>query len=161
MPTDDVDVTAMNPDQARAQLTEADTRGRLARTDAPVGARFTALLGVLVAAILVLVTLLRGSAVGVGVSMACYAAVLGGLIGWQRKRFRVAPRGWRRRYAWGFGLTMVLYTGGIFWEAFAFPGWSLFAPYCVLVAIPSLIAATVMVRSGRSASAAGTTRTGR
>lgn len=161
MPTEEVDLTAMTPDQAQAQLNEASTRGKLARTDSGVGARYTAVLGVVIAALLTVVALLRGNPVGLAVSIGGYMAVIGALVGWERRRFRVAPRGWGRRYLWGFGVTMALYTGGIFWESLAFPGWGLFAPYCVLVAVPSLIAATVMVRSGPGASAAGTTRTER
>ena len=145
MATDEIDLTT-TADQARAQLDEAAARGRQARTDAPVGARYTALLGVLVAVLLAVVALVPNG-VGLAVTMCCFTAVLGALIGWQQQRFRIASRGWGRRYGWGFGLTMVLYSGGIFWQAFSFPGWLVFAPYCVLVCVPSLVAAVGMVRS--------------
>lgn len=43
-------------------------------------------------------------------------------------------------------MTMALYTAGIFWESFAFPGWAIFAPFCVLVAVPGVVAAVRMLR---------------
>ena len=154
MPSDEVDLTVPTPDQAHAQLAEAGTRAKSVHTDAGVGARYTAVLGVVIAALLTVVALLRGNPIGLAISVGGYVAVLGALVGWQQKRFRVAPRGWGRRYLWGFGLTMALYSGGIFWESLAFPGWGLFAPYCVLVAVPSLIAAATMSRAARAATAA-------
>ncbi|MGV8846671.1 hypothetical protein [Tessaracoccus sp.] len=101
---------------------------------------------VLVAATLTSVTIWRENPVGFAISMVVYAAALSLLVWWQTSRFRISDRHWRRRYLVGFGLTMALYTAGIFWQSFAFPGWAIFAPFCVLVAVPGLVAAFRMLR---------------
>lgn len=139
-------MSSLSPDQARQQLDEADQRSQLSRTDAGTGAAYTGGLAVLVAATLAAVTVWRTNPVGVVVGMGVYAVALALLVGWHSRKVRVAGRGWGRRYLLGFGATMVLYTVGIFWEAFAFPGWGIFAPYCVLVALPGLAAAVQMRR---------------
>ncbi|MEO6882305.1 MAG: hypothetical protein ABI181_15330 [Mycobacteriaceae bacterium] len=140
-------MSSLSPDQARRQLDEADQRSTLAPTDTAVGATFTGGVAVLVALTLAVVTLWRDSALGLIIGMGVFAVMLALLLGWHARTVRVAPRGWGRRYLLGFGSTMVLYTVGIFWEAFAFPGWGIFAPYCVLVAIPGLVAAVQMRRA--------------
>lgn len=137
-------MSSLTPDQARRQLSDASNREALGRSHSRVGAVFTASLGCLVAATLAVVSALRGTPVAVAGSMAVYLAVLSALISWQQRSMRVAARGWGRSYLTGFGVTMTLYIIGIGWESFAFPGWRVFAPYCVLVAIPSLLAAVKM-----------------
>lgn len=139
-------MSSLTPEQAKQRLAEADDRARLARTDARVGAAFTGGLAVLIASTLVVVTLLRDNPVGIVAAMGAYGVVLAVLILWHRGRFRISDRKWAARYAVGFGLTMVLYSGGIFWETMAFPGWAVFAPYCLLVAAPGLVAAFRMLR---------------
>lgn len=139
-------MSSLTPDQARAQLAEAADRVELSRSDSRVGATFTATLAVLIAATLATVTFWRDDPVGLVASMGVYAVVLALLLWWHRSRLRVIDRKWGGRYALGFGLTMVLYSVGILWEAFAFPGWAVFAPYCVLVAVPGLVAARRMLR---------------
>jgi len=137
----------LSPDQARQQLDEAAERAQLSRADAAIGAAFTGGIAVLVAATLTAVTHWRESPAGIAISMGIFVVALALLMGWHARRFRIADRRWRRRYLLGFGLTMALYTGGIFWEAFAFPGWAIFAPYCVLVAVPGVVAAVRMLRA--------------
>ncbi len=139
-------MSSLSPDQARRQLDEADQRSQLSKTDTTVGAAFTGGIAVLVAVTLTVVTLWRDSSLGLIIGMGAFAVTLALLLGWHASKVRVAPRGWGRRYLLGFGATMVLYTVGIFWEAFAFPGWGVFAPYCVLVALPGLAAAVQMRR---------------
>lgn len=139
-------MNSLSPEQANQQLDEAATRARLSRTDAAVGATFTGGIAVLVAATLAAVTLWRGSPVGIGISMGVYTIALALLLWWHSSKFRISDRHWRRRYLLGFGLTMALYTAGILWEALAFPGWAILAPYCVLVAVPGVAAAVRMLR---------------
>lgn len=139
-------MNSLSPEQARQQLDEAAQRAQLSRIDAAVGAAFTGGVAVLVAATLAAVTAWRESPVGIGISMGIYAVALALLLWWHTSRFRISDRRWRQRYLLGFGLTMTLYSGGIFWESFAFPGWVIFAPYCVLVAVPGVAAAVRMLR---------------
>lgn len=139
-------MNSLSPAEARRQLDEAADRADLSRTDAAVGAAFTGGVAFLVAATLAAVTLWRESPVAIGISMGLCAAALTVLLWWQASRFRISDRRWRRRYLLGFGLTMALYTAGILWESFAFPGWGIFAPYCVLVAVPGMVAAVRMLR---------------
>lgn len=139
-------MTALSPEQARQQLGEATDRAQLARSHAAVGAGFTGGVAIVVAATLAAVTVWRGSPVGLAISMGIYAVALALLGWWYVRNFRISDRRWRQRYLWGFGLTMLLYTVGIFWVSFAFPGWAIFAPYCVLVAVPGLVAAVRMLR---------------
>ncbi len=137
---------SFSPEQARQQLDEAAARAELPRTDAAVGAAFTGGVALLVAATLAAVTAWREHPAGNGVSMGVFAVALALLLWWHTSRVRISDRAWTRRYLLGFGLTMALYTGGIFWESFAFPGWAIFAPYCVLVAAPGVAAAIKMRR---------------
>lgn len=139
-------MSSLSPDQARQQLDEADQRSQLAQTETTASAAFTGGVAVLVAVTLTAVTLWRDNSLGLIIGMGVFAVTLALLLGWHARTVRVAPRGWGRRYLLGFGSTMVLYTAGIFWEAFAFPGWGIFAPYCVLVALPGLAAAAQMRR---------------
>lgn len=139
-------MSSLTPEQAREQLDEATDRAALSRTDARIGAAFTGGLAVLIAATLASVTVWRDNPVGVSVSMSVFAVTLALLLWWHGSRFRISDRKWTRRYALGFGLTIALYSAGIFWESFAFPGWAVFAPYCGLVAIPGIVAAIRMLR---------------
>lgn len=139
-------MNSLSPEQARQQLDEADQRARLSRTDAAVGATLTGGIAILIAATLAAVTFWRGHPVGIVVSMGVFAVAVALLMGWHTSRSRISERRWARRYLLGFGLTMVLYAGGIFWESFAFPGWVVFAPFCVLVAVPGVAAGMRMMR---------------
>ncbi len=134
------------PEQARRQLDEAGTRAKPSRRDAAIGAAATGGLSIVIAATLAAVTYWRENPVGFVVSMGVCAVSVALLTVWMLHR-RVVDRGWARRYYWGFGLTMVLYSVGIFWESFAFPGWPIFAPFCVLVAAPGVIAAVRMLKA--------------
>lgn len=140
-------VSQYTSEQARKQLAEAADRVRVSRTDSRVGAAFTGGLAVLIALTLATVTLLRDNPVGVAVTMGAYAVALAMLLWWHRETFRISDRKWTRRDALGFGLTIALYTAGIFWESAAFPGWAIFAPYCILVSVPGIVAAVRMLRA--------------
>lgn len=140
-------MSPLTPEEARKQLDEAAGRVELSQTDARVGAAYTGGLAMLIALALATVTLLRDNPVGVVLAMGAYAVALAMLLWWHRSRFRISDRKWAGRYALGFGLTIALYTAGIFWETTAFPGWAVFAPYCVLVATPGLVAAVRMSRA--------------
>lgn len=135
----------LTPDQARQQLDEAASREAAARIDSWVGALFTGLLGILIAGTLAAVNVWDGRA-GAAVSMGVFGVLLLLLLTWQRSRMRISNRGWGLTYGVGLGLTMALYVIGIMWGSFAFPGWAIFGPYCVLVAIPAMVAAARMLR---------------
>lgn len=139
-------MNSLSPEQARQQLDEADQRARLSRTDAAVGAALTGGVAILVAATLTAVTFWRERPVGIVVSMGIFAVAVALLMGWYTSRSRISEQSWARRYLLGFGMTMALYTGGIFWESFAFPGWVVFVPFCVLVAVPGVAAGMRMLR---------------
>ena len=133
------------PDQARQQLDEAASRGEAADTDSWVGALFTGTLGILIAGTLAAVNVWDGRA-GATISMGVFSALLFLLMWWHRRRMRISNHGWALTYLLGFGLTMALYVIGIMWGSFAFPGWAIFGPYCVLVATPAIVAAARMLR---------------
>lgn len=132
--------------QARQQLDEATTRARPSHRDTVIGAAATGGLSIVVAAALTAVTFSRGNLTALAISMVIYGLSIAILIFWLTRR-RVTDRGWVKRYIWGFGLTMLLYLAGIMWQSFAFPGWGIFAPFCVLVAAPGVIAAVRMLKA--------------
>lgn len=139
-------MNSLSPQQARQQLDEAAERAQLGHSDARVGALLTGGLSIVIAATLTAATRWRHSPVGLSLSLGFFLAAMGAMLGVYSMKVKVTDRRWQSRYLLGFGLTMVLYTGGIFWEAFAFPGWAIFAPYCVLVAVPGIVAAFRMLR---------------
>ena len=134
------------PNQARQQLDEATTRGKPSRRDTAIGAAVTGFLSIVIAATLTAVTFWRGNLVALAISMAIYGLAIALLMWWLSRR-RVTDRGWAKRYIWGFGVTMLLYMAGILWMSLAFPGWGIFAPFCVLVAAPGVIAAVRMLKA--------------
>lgn len=131
------------PEQAREQLDEAAARATPSPRDTAIGAAVTGGLSIVIAALLAAVTFWRGSPLSLPISLGIYGLAIALLMGWLSRR-RVTDRGWARRYGWGFGMTMALYMLGIFWQALAFPGWATFAPFCVLVALPGIVAAALM-----------------
>lgn len=135
----------LSVDEASKRLAEANTRQRVAQTDAATGAAFTSALGILVAATLAAINV-WGTGLGIALSMVAYGIALVALLWWQRSRMRVAERGWARAYGFGFGGTMALYIIGIIWSSSTFPGWAIFAPFCVLVAVPTFVSAVWMLR---------------
>ncbi len=134
------------PERARQQLSEAGARIKPSERDTAIGAMVTGGLSIVIAATLTAVTFWRESPVALAVSMGLYVLLIAVLMAWNSRR-RVNDRGWIRRYVWGFGTTMALYMVGIFWESFAFPGWAIFAPFCVLVAAPGIVAAVRMMKA--------------
>lgn len=140
-------------DEALAALRAAEQVTALTDSDRRRLVRFTALLGLLVAALFVACwwTVGNDNTVGFTVVMLAYGAVLGALIWWQR-RAQAAPRGFARVYGWGLGLTMALYAIGITWVSVtsrqpASP--LLVLPYAALVALPCLWAAYRIGRIAR------------
>ena len=138
-------MNTLSPKQAREQLDEATARAELSHSYAPIGATFMGAIAVLTATLLATVTLLRDNPVAVLVSTAMCLIAIGLLIWWLTRKFRISDRSWPRRYYVGFGLTMALYVAGILWGSTS-PSWAIFGPYCVLVAVPGLIAAGRMLR---------------
>jgi integral membrane sensor domain MASE1 len=139
-------MTSLTPEEARDQLATADTLATTSGADARIGAFTTAGVGVLVALMLAMSkAFAETNTVAFLIGVVVYVLAIGALSIWHARRFRVAIRGWNRRYVSSFVLTMVLYSIGILWFTSGSPSWALFAPYCVLVALPMLVAA------GRSA----------
>lgn len=146
MSTSESRMSQPSPNQARQQLDEATTRARPSHRDTVIGAAATGVLSVVVAAALTAVTFWRGNLTALAISMVIYVLAIALLVFWMSRR-RVTDRGWVKRYVWGFGVTMLLYFAGIMWQSFAFPGWGIFAPFCVLVAAPGVIAAVRMLKA--------------
>ncbi len=146
MDAQDGRMSTPTPDQARQQLDEATTRATPSRRDTTIGAAVTGVLSMVVAATLTAVTFWRGNLLALAISMGIYGLAIALLMWWLSRR-RVSDRGWAKRYIWGFGVTMLLFLAGIRWMSFAFPGWAIFAPFCVLVATPGVIAAVRMLKA--------------
>lgn len=135
----------MTAQQAREDLAVAEGTPITGRADARRLAHALLGIGLAVAALLAASRAFtaNGNTVGVVVSLAAYMAVLGSLVGAQRT-VKAVPRGYRRRYLTGLMLTMALYTFGILWFSVLqdpAPSWTVFGPYCLLTALPSLLAA--------------------
>jgi peptidoglycan/LPS O-acetylase OafA/YrhL len=140
-------MTPLTPEEARDQLTTADTLATTSGTAAQTGAFTTAAVGVLVGAVLAVSKAFAGTnLVAFAIGIVAYALAIGGLMFWHQRRFRVASRGWSRRYHASLGFTMALYVIGIGWATTLSPSWKLFAPYCVLTALPMVLAAGRMAR---------------
>jgi hypothetical protein len=136
----------LTPEEARAQLATAETLAATSRTAARIGAVTTAGVGLLVGGALALSGLFaRTNTVALLIGMGLYTVALIALMVWHSRRVRVADRGWNRRHFSSFVLTMVLYSIGTGWVVSSSPSWVLFGPYCVLVALPMVLA------SGRTA----------
>ncbi len=147
-------MSQISPEQARNQLDAAQalicTTEEAARRNAYVGVITTAGVGVLIAAVLAVSWAFAGhNNLAFALSFAAYGISLGLLIAWQRSHQHVFQRGFGRAYRNAFLVTMVLYAFGIAW-LIRHVGWVIITPYCVLVALPMLIAAARMApRSGR------------
>jgi peptidoglycan/LPS O-acetylase OafA/YrhL len=140
-------MTPLTPEEARDQLATADTLATTSGTDARIGAFTTAGVGVLVALMLVMSKAVAGTnTVAFLIGSVVYVLAICGLMIWHRRRFRVANRGWSRWYGASLGFTMALYGIGIAWVTSGSPSWAVFAPYCVLVALPMVVAAGRMAR---------------
>jgi len=142
----------LTPEQARAHLAAAEQASVVTPADLRVHAAYLASLGVLVATTLAGIwwALSSGATALFVVVMLAYGAMLFALILVVR-RARVIPRGFQRANGWGMGLTMGLYAVGVAWFTSRQDdplSAGVFLPYCVLVAIPSLLAARVIRRGG-------------
>jgi peptidoglycan/LPS O-acetylase OafA/YrhL len=140
-------MTPLTPEEARDQLATADTLATTSGSDARIGAFTTAAVGVLVAAATVWTRLFTGTNTAAYViGMLVYATAIITLMRWHGRRFRVADRGWSRRYLASLGLTMALHAIGIGWATSGSPSWTVFAPLCVLIALPMVVMASLMAR---------------
>jgi cadmium resistance protein CadD (predicted permease) len=140
-------MTPLTPEEARDQLATADTLATTSGTDARIGAFTTAGVGVLVALMLAMSKAFAGTNTVVFlIGVVVYVLAIGALMIWHGRRFRVANRGWSRRYRASLGVTMTTYTIGIVWATSGSPSWALFAPYCVAVALPMVVVASRMAR---------------
>ncbi len=140
-------------EEALAQLRAADSTRVVTDTDRRLLVGYCAALGSVVAGVLALAwwTLSNGNTAGFVASFAGYGLAIGLLVALQR-RAHAAPRGFARLYGRGLALTMALYAVGVAWfsprAADPVPA-GVFLPYCVLVAVPSLVAAALIDRRAR------------
>jgi len=144
-------MTPLTPEEARDQLTAADTLATTSGTGARIGAAITAGVGVFVAVVLAMTKVLAETipmphVVGLGIFASTLAGLMSlvGLVFLHNRHVRVAQRGFSRRYIASFGVTMALYAIGIVWATNGSPSWSVFGPYCVLVALPMVLVASRM-----------------
>jgi hypothetical protein len=87
-----------------------------------------------------------GNRVALIATFAIYGAALALLMIWHRRRLVVLGRRFSRPYLRSFTVTIVLYVVGVALLPQRWP-WPLMTVYCVLVAIPMLIA-SVKITSG-------------
>jgi hypothetical protein len=137
----------LTPDEARQQLSEADSLGSSTNADARIGALTTAGVGLLIGvALAISFAFNHHRPAALALSFAAYGLALTLLMTWHRKHFRVATRGWGRLYTASFLATMLLYVVGIGWVVAGSFSWLVVGPYCLLVAVPMLVAAARMAR---------------
>lgn len=141
------------PQQARAAIDEAGAARLVSRADARALTVFVAGVGLIVGAILYLswLTLSVGNVVGFAVSMSAYAAALGLLLV-VKARAQSLPRGFGRAYNAGFVTTMTLYASCLAWvfgHQDPWPSATVVVIMSAVVALPCLVAATVVHRLGR------------
>jgi hypothetical protein len=146
-------MSQITPEQAREQLDAARTLScattREASRNAHVGALTTAGVGCLLAFVLAVSWAFADHDVpAFTLSFVAYAVALVALIRWQRTHQRVFQSGFGRAYATSFAATLVLYGFGVGW-LIHHAGWAIMLPYCVLVAVPMLVAARRLMRIAR------------
>jgi hypothetical protein len=138
-------MTPLTPEHARAQLATADILATTSGKEVRIGAFTTAGVGVLLALMLAMSKAFAGTnRVAFLIGVVVYVLAIGALMLWHGRRFRVANRGWSRRYRASLGVTMTTYAIVIVWATSGSPSWALFAPYCVLVALPMVVVASRM-----------------
>lgn len=140
-------MTQLTPEEARDRLATADALATSSGKAARYGAILMAAVGVLAGTVTFAFPVFASispaiSAIGATV----YIVWFGALQSWQYRRARVAGRRWSLQYAAAFGLTMVFYAIGVAWSTSSSPSLAVWAPYCVLVALPMVFAASRMAR---------------
>ncbi len=141
----------LTPEQARAAMARAAAVRVVSDRDRRIIVSYVALLGVVIGVVLALAwwTLSQDNKAGFIASFAGYAAAVGLLVA-ANSRARSAPRGFARVYLAGFLVTMSLYAVGIAWfTSRQWPAAGVFLPYCLLVALPCLLAAYRIDRLAR------------
>jgi phosphatidylglycerophosphate synthase len=127
----------------REQLQAAEAGGhggaRLSRSAARFGGRYALMVGALVALYLLVVVYVypqRNTWWDV-VTTVSFVACMVGTVRWHERRRQASSRGWSKRYAVTFALTLGLYGAGV-----ALLGmtdnraWWLWLPYAVVTALP-------------------------
>ena len=132
----------LTPEEARDQLTTAEIMARSSGKGARIVAFTMAAVGVLVAAALAMSNAFaKTHPLIASIGFAVYGLAIGGLMFWYARHVRVWKGDWGIRYGVSFALTMVLYAIGVAWSSGGSPSWAIFAPYCVLAALPMIMAA--------------------
>ena len=140
-------MTPLTPEEARDQLATADALATSSGKAARYGAILMAVVGMLAGAVTFAFPVFASiSPVISAIGATVYLVWLGALLSWQYRCARVEGRRWSLHYGAAFGLTMVLYAIGVAWSISSSPSLAIWAPYCVLVALPMLFAASRMAR---------------
>jgi hypothetical protein len=140
-------MTPLTPEEARNQLVAADTLATMTVRGARASAFTTAGVGLLTGLGLVSVRAFgMTNPTALVISMIVYATALTSLMTWHGRYVRVAARGWVLLHFGSFVLTMALWSAGMVWANLASPSWVVFAPFCVLVALPMVLAGSRMAR---------------
>jgi|SRR5665647_543437 hypothetical protein len=139
-------MTPLTPEQARAQLATADILATTSGKEVRIVAISMAGVGVLLAVATALSGLAVTNKAVYVIGMFVYFTAMLTLQIWCARRVRVSARGWSLRYGASAAVSMALCGIGIAWTTNGSPSWALFAPYCVLVALPMVVVASRMAR---------------
>jgi len=139
-------MTPLTPEEARAQLATADILATTSGKEVRIVAISMAGVGVLLAVATALSGLAGTNKAVYVIGMFVYAAAMLTLQIWCARRVRASARSWSLRYGASGAVTLALYGIGIAWTTNGSPSWALFAPYCVLVALPMVVVASRMAR---------------
>jgi hypothetical protein len=139
-------MTPLTPEEARAQLATADILATTSGKEVRIVAISMTGVGVLVAVATALSGFARTNKVVYVIGMFVYFTAMLTLQIWCARRVRVSTRGWSVRIGASAAVTLVLYGIGMAWTTYGSPSWALFAPYCVLVALPMVVVASRMAR---------------
>ena len=135
-------MTPLTPEEARDQLAAAETLARTSGKGARIVAFTMAAVGVLVAAALAMSNAFaKTNPLVASIGFAVYGLAIGALMFWYARHVRVWKEDWGIRYGVSFGLTMALYAIGVAWSSGGSPSWAVLGPYCILVAVPMIVAA--------------------
>jgi hypothetical protein len=135
-------VPPLTPEEAGDRLDVADT---LAATSGTAAARYAtipmAAVGLLAGTVLFACEGFAFSPWVSAIWVTVYVGALGASISWQYRRAPVLDHRWSLGLVAALGFTLVLCAIGIAWSAVRSPSLVVFAPYCVLVALPMALPA--------------------
>ncbi len=135
-----------SPGQARRALDAIAGVTVVSRRDIRVLQTVLAGIGLAMAGVLLLVRAAEGNPAGIIAGMLVYSAVILMLVLYNVTA-RAAPRGYSRRYGWGCGGTMALYTiSVVLISTGTVRDWALTGALAALTALPAIVAACGLAR---------------